>query len=229
MTGTKVVKLRLEDDGKDLPKLKGSVIDEAVELFEKIDWENNLVGYHEKVLKKTRRLDANSAAVQGIVYQLEDNFAKGDMQDKFYFKRMGAFLTGLIENSTSEELEFETRTPLDYIGYLMNAEKTITVNGAAGDMTGYMMRRGLIRVKGDSGFWTGCQLAGGKVEVEGSTGEYTGQQMETGEITVKKDAGRKTGLRMKGGRIEVGGSIGDIGPVIKGGEIYNKGERVWPK
>lgn len=87
-------------------------------------------------------------------------------------------------------------------------DKTLNVEGDAGDHTGYMMRGAVINVKG-------------------SAGDFVGEYMSSGIINVEKDA---SSIRnVNGGEINVKGSVGlisDVAPHQKNNVTINVGSKV---
>ncbi|MFH0860832.1 MAG: hypothetical protein V1921_06490 [Candidatus Altiarchaeota archaeon] len=224
MTGTKVVKLRLEDSGTGgLPNLKEGVVGRAVKLYE--DSTCDVVNdYYAMMAEATRDFDVRPAELQRIIDIIEKK-SEGDFDDN----KKGAFLTVLMQNSRSQAFRIKIKSPVSCLGVNLKGDKKITVVGDLLDETGACMEGGEIHVKGNVKDYTGSSMTGGKITVDGNAEDLTGTAMAGGIITVKGNVGENTSLHMTGGKLEVGGEIAGISGRVHGGEIYNKGERVWPR
>ncbi len=75
----------------------------------------------------------------------------------------------------------------------------------------------------------GRGMTAGKIIVKGDA-EYVGNAMSGGEIIVEGDTRKFIGKHMTGGVIQVNGTIHFLEhELVKGGEIYNREERIHPK
>ncbi|MFH0860838.1 MAG: hypothetical protein V1921_06520 [Candidatus Altiarchaeota archaeon] len=227
MTGTKIVKLKLEGGtGERLPKLMDSQVSEAVSFYNGWSYDgSNGSHFTDETLKRFRGLDFKTKQLQEIVDILE----RTAPDERWYSAKAGYFSSALMRGSTEKEFRLNVRKPLDYFGNYLSDGKKVTVYGDLGDWTGRMMEDAHIIVKGNAGGDTGNFMDGGSIDVKGNAERYTGSHMTGGRIHVYGNAGDYTGDDMEGGRIEVGGTIGGIGTALKGGEIWHRGERVWPK
>lgn len=107
---------------------------------------------------------------------------------------LGLYLSALVNNIITKH---------DIV--ILNPETRLTGLGA-------FLEKGTIRVKSESGIFTGFHMVGGKLIIEGNAGEYTGIFMKKGEIHVYGENFTTT----------------DISPVCEG-RIYHKNRLVWPK
>ncbi|MFH0860826.1 MAG: hypothetical protein V1921_06460 [Candidatus Altiarchaeota archaeon] len=227
MTGTKVVKLKLEDGGLGdrLPKLaEDPLVKEAAEFYD--NWEYNMLvasrRFYEETLEKAKQWNLTSSQVQRLVEGLEGKLTPGHEAE--YSEKTGIFLSAIIQGSSTSEFEFKTRRPLTYLGFQLRDGKKITVHGDVGDNTGRFMESGEVRVKGNAGSETGNFMKGGKIIVEGDAKNMTGHLMEAGEIDVRGEAGDHSGSEMVDGTIRVGKSAGkNTGEKMRGGKIHVTG------
>ncbi len=75
----------------------------------------------------------------------------------------------------------------------------------------------------------GKGMSAGKIIVKGDA-EYVGNNMSGGHILVEGDTRKNIGKNMTGGIIQVNGTIYYFEScLVKGGEIYNNEERIYPK
>ena len=83
-----------------------------------------------------------------------------------------------------------------------------------------LVGRGVIRVHGSAGFYTGGFLDGPTLEIKGNTGWYTGDNMMSGEIIVEMNTGSNAGPSMVGGTLLIKGNSGSrAGYGMKGGNL----------
>lgn len=123
-----------------------------------------------------------------------------------------------------------SRGLLDNIGRDMQSGR-LTVQGKAGDFTGYGLRGGEILVTGDSGHWAGRDMRGGRLDIRGSAGDYLaaafpGDQygMRDGLIVVHGHAGDRAGERMRRGVVLIKGDAGDYcGARVRAGTLIVQG------
>ncbi|MFH0860785.1 MAG: hypothetical protein V1921_06255 [Candidatus Altiarchaeota archaeon] len=224
MTGTKIIKLRLDDGGvaDRLPQLKDNALDEVVEkavgLFERTEmpreweegfspgWSEEPWNYKKIILEEGKKLDVTPSQLQLILTSLESRFP----DEEGFGERLGIFLTALIEGSTHEEFTLRPTTLLSDFGYQLEADKNITVEGDVGDNNFYRVKKAKIHVKGNAGDEIGHDLDGGHILIDGDCGEGCGR-------------------RMKKGKIEVGGKIENTyGCARYGGQVWEKGKKVYP-
>ncbi|MFH0860836.1 MAG: hypothetical protein V1921_06510 [Candidatus Altiarchaeota archaeon] len=240
MSGTKVVKLKLDGDGpsQKLPKLKEPPIEDTLKLYDRLEVDADFLYKREyaDMLKAAGGVNLMPEQMQEVLSELEKKH--GD--EKNYPKKAGLFITALIQNSSQERFELDAKKALSYVGCRLKGGKDIKIKGVLGDYTGAEMEDGSITVLGSASDSTGRDMRGGKIHVEGSVNGYTGMQMKAGEITVMghagdctghlmengkikvmQDVGRLTGFNMKGGEIWVGGNAHmDTGSFMGGGKIY---------
>ncbi|MFN0316907.1 MAG: formylmethanofuran dehydrogenase subunit C [Burkholderiales bacterium] len=110
-------------------------------------------------------------------------------------------------------------------------EGRITIEGDAGDETGFAMTGGEIHLQGSSGHFTGCQMTGGEIRIEGNAGDFLGaalpgnmQGMRGGLIHVKGNCGDRAADRMRRGLILIEGNAGAyLGSRMLAGTVLVKG------
>ncbi|MFH0860868.1 MAG: hypothetical protein V1921_06670 [Candidatus Altiarchaeota archaeon] len=204
MTGTKVVKLNLENGGfqEGLPSLKKNAVVEAVAIFMQAEY-SGADTYYDKVLAETAGLDMKPQEIQETLEMLE----KGYGHEEHFPVRAGSLLTALMQNSSQQEFSIKPKTPLDFLGYRLHDGKKITVEGDVGGYLGREMRNGTIHVNGNSGNHTAAGMGGGTIEVDGDAGEYTASIMH-------------------GGVLKVNGKIRKLADTFLNGEIWESGKRL---
>ncbi|MFH0860779.1 MAG: hypothetical protein V1921_06225 [Candidatus Altiarchaeota archaeon] len=217
MTGTRVVKLKLEDGQRsgNLPNLKDPLVEKALRLYDlregvSVDpTEAGFWDYHNDVTFEAGDLNVSPSQLQEVYSSLESRHG-GDSQ---FSIRAGLLMTALIQSSKASEFNLTVASPLDYIGFSLraenNADKRVTINGNVGDHTGDRMRGGEIHVTGDAGDYSGYSMHGGIIRVDGSVKDDTGVAMVSGKIEVGGNAGQRTARLMRGGEVHVHGNAGD--------------------
>ncbi|MFH0860860.1 MAG: hypothetical protein V1921_06630 [Candidatus Altiarchaeota archaeon] len=237
MTGTKVVKLKLEAGGDDsLPLLKDPIAEKIATLYKDTAdrYRTDPSAQYMMVEPHTRKFNLNSGQIQTILLALEKTFG----EDEHFHWRAGIILSALINNSKDKEFRIKTATPLSCLGYNLKGKKLV-VDGDVGNLTGAHMINGELVVNGNAGDNTGWDMHHGRIRITGNAGARTGHHMSGDTIIkVEGDAGAETGHLMHDGVIDVGGRIESIsraflewpdGKMQMRGEIWNKGEKVWPK
>ncbi|MFH0860869.1 MAG: hypothetical protein V1921_06675 [Candidatus Altiarchaeota archaeon] len=244
MTGTRIVKLKLEEDGspEKLPQLMGDKTDEIVRVYRETGFDSfHYINYYNEMLRRTAKYNLTPKQLQNVVTVLE--LERSRSLDK-YQPSAGLFITALIQNSGHDRFEFRVRERLSRLGHRLASGKeiivdgdvenftgeslqggSITVDGSARECTGSSMRKGKILVKHSCENYTGSGMSGGSITVEGRAGDETGHEMKGGTIRVDYHVGDKTGQRMSGGLIDVGMTAGhDTGEKAFGGIIKVGGE-----
>ncbi|MFH0860855.1 MAG: hypothetical protein V1921_06605 [Candidatus Altiarchaeota archaeon] len=241
MTGTKIVKLKLDDEGQAdrLPKLKEGIVDDVIRMYEKNN-SQDIDLFRPFVRQDIQGFNVSPKQLREILSKLESNFGSSSG----YALEAAVVLTYLIMNSTHKEFTIRPLQRLDRLGEMLGEGKTIIVEGKLGHMAGAGMDGGTIIVKGDTMGETGCAMKRGKIVIDGNTGGLTGWKMEGGTLEVRGNVAKKLGLQMsggsikvvgdaeddggefmEGGNIEVFGNVGDrLGMNMKGGEIHIKGK-----
>ncbi|MFH0860815.1 MAG: hypothetical protein V1921_06405 [Candidatus Altiarchaeota archaeon] len=249
MTGTKVIKLRLEQGGaaERLPDLKGDVKGKLVRIFNETDYfeSDEGVSCYDRFVQQTEGLGAGQERIQDVLdFLLDDENAI----DQVYRQKVGYLVSALIHNSRQREFRIRLKHPVDWVGYRLEGGKKITVDGDVAYGVGSEMRSGTIIVngnswlgagfkmaggnviiRGNSGRLTGLEMTGGRLLIKGGAGDETGASMTGGVLHVKKDVGAETGIGMADGIINVGGDIKSISDDTGYGKIYHKGEKVRPR
>ncbi|MFH0860787.1 MAG: hypothetical protein V1921_06265 [Candidatus Altiarchaeota archaeon] len=225
MTGTKIVKLRLEDGqaGK-LPNLKDSAVDQALKLYKEMPWVVQ-TQYYNDTLEHSRRLNLNQNQVQALVNAMEE----GPPKDSNYAGSAGLFLSAMVQGSTNKCFELATKVPLSYLGYRLEGDKTLIVEGDVEDRLGYGMKSGRIIVKGSARDWVGGMMTGGDILIEKDARDFVGGTMEGGNILVKGDSRQAPGFNMADGKIIIDGSCAELaGRGMRNGFLHVKGNAgIW--
>ena len=99
---------------------------------------------------------------------------------------------------------------------------------------GQEMKGGKIEVNGDGGEYIGSNMKGGEIEIKGNAGIRVAQGMQGGQIEIHGDAtGQSNGDDMEDGKLIIWGEIGGFDDSAfssnNKGEIWHKGEKIWPK
>ncbi|MFH0860861.1 MAG: hypothetical protein V1921_06635 [Candidatus Altiarchaeota archaeon] len=208
MTGTKIVKLKLEYEGQadGLPQIKGSVVDQVVGLYNKLKYPEEVVDDSQGLVERTSEFNLNSGELQMTLMKLEN-----ENKDGITFRvKTGLFLSALMRNSTETRFQLKPTRDMYYLGWRLSGGKKITVLGDLGNYAGLEMTDCEMHITGDAGSGTGAHMSNSRITVDGSTGD-------------------STGAGMKSGTIKVGKKIQHIEPNIEGGEIWEAGKKVWPK
>ncbi|MFH0860866.1 MAG: hypothetical protein V1921_06660 [Candidatus Altiarchaeota archaeon] len=247
MTGTKIVKLKLEGDGgtEKLPKLMDYAKDRqvmvALEAYRRVKKSGATEDVYAKVLENVKDLDVTPRKLQIILTELEKEFA--DEEDLVYGGKAGLLLSALIQSSKHKTFHLSPLKRLDNLGFKLPEGKKlilddaeywnlghammggkVVVRGNGGDYLGLGMKAGEILVEGGTNSGAGYHMHGGTITVEGDSGIQTGYLMQGGTLKVRGSAGLELGARMMGGRIEVGGDAKDnVGVDMEAGEIEVKG------
>ncbi|MFH0860821.1 MAG: hypothetical protein V1921_06435 [Candidatus Altiarchaeota archaeon] len=220
MTGTKVIKLKLEGSTADgmLPKLKDPVVEKALRLYDRIGYMEQggferviygEIGYHDTILEESGGWDLNSGQIQDVITALEHR----EFGTERHASKTGLFVNALMLGSKEKEFRISTFTPLDYLGFRWEEPKKLTVDGDLGDHIGK-------------------QMEVGEITVRGSIGDYGCKSMTGGEITVEGNAGSFTGDFTRGGILKVGGKIAGFADqygwsgYFSQGEIWESGKKV---
>ncbi|MFH0860810.1 MAG: hypothetical protein V1921_06380 [Candidatus Altiarchaeota archaeon] len=238
MTGTKIVKLNLEGGANvKLPSLRETAVDhkaveKAIRIYEEtkspmidgfIPTEGQKLQeleeeYYQKIMKATKGLNVNSDQLQEVVDYLQADFGR-----EMRYTQNGYFLTALIRHSKFSEFTIRPKEHLHDVGFRLNADKTIIIEGNVGGGVGTEMEAGTIIIKGDAGSYTGYGMKGGRIHILGNAEDGTAARMEAGDIIVEGNSGKNTGEHMHGGSLEVGGSAGDYTALgMEAGKIYIK-------
>ncbi|MFH0860805.1 MAG: hypothetical protein V1921_06355 [Candidatus Altiarchaeota archaeon] len=252
MTGTKVIKLKLEEGGRDsLPELKDSVLRRALKVYEAAPSSgfgldsDDVQGVYDMMVQGTRGFNASPAQVEQVLTELEMAYS----QDDAYPEKVGLLLTALVHDSFHREFKISLQKdrPLNFIGYKLGKGKKIIINGEVDDLAphldggevevfgnggnhaGYGMTDGKVHIHRGVGVCAGECMRGGTLIVDKNAGDWTGARMVGGDLIIKGNAGEYTCNGMEGGRVDIGGRIKNLSDEIKGGEVYHKGEKIWLK
>ncbi|MFH0860820.1 MAG: hypothetical protein V1921_06430 [Candidatus Altiarchaeota archaeon] len=239
MTGTKVVKLKLEDgsiSGK-LPPLKdkfiGSFVEKASDLFVNarlLEFHNgeSRIAYQKAykwLLDETKNVNVSPEELQEIFSRLDQRYGGSEE----YSFDAGFILTALVQNSSHNDFRIRSAIGYDFLGYSLKKGKKITFEGSAGCWTGHSLDGGTLIVEDSVSSWAGSGMTGGYIEVGKNAGGWLGDSMKGGEIRVKGDSDAYTGERMEGGKIMVDGKIEGISKEYRRGEIWEGGVRRRPR
>ncbi|MFH0860851.1 MAG: hypothetical protein V1921_06585 [Candidatus Altiarchaeota archaeon] len=231
MTATKIVKFRLDGEGsrEKLPKLKESVVEQAVAIYEEPCFTGP--NYYDMICEKIQGLDVTPSQLKEIAETLEKKHAADEYypdlklnKSKDYDVTAGYFLTALVNHSSETTFEFKTRCGLYGVGWKLKAGKELTVTGDLGNHVANEMEGGKLHVRGSVRDLLGNKMTGGEIIVEKNAGNYAGQCMGGGSIHIKGRAWEQTGQDMSDGKITVDGDVGSwLGAKMTGGYIRVKG------
>ncbi|MFH0860831.1 MAG: hypothetical protein V1921_06485 [Candidatus Altiarchaeota archaeon] len=243
MTGTKVVKLKLEGGGglaERLPELRDTLVEKAMIAYGGLAYDRNYQLFYPPLLESLRDFDVMPKELQAISDRLREVYSG----QNGFSEIAGMFLTALVQNSNTSEFKLKLKSPLNLIGIGLSKGKDLTVEGdvgellgafmegakihvtgKAGDLVGRSMEKGTIKVDGDAGNQAGLHMENGTIEIGGNTGYALGDGMRAGSITVGGNTGNELGLAMQWGYIKVEGDAGDmIGEFMEGGTIEINGK-----
>ncbi len=159
--------------------------------------------------------------------------------DKEHFEvRSGIFLTRLIllhHAISPKETEYVLITKgygekCAFVG-LQSHTVDIRIIGDIGRYAFAEAYSGKMTVEGSVGKSCGKKMIDGELIIKENAGPYAGEEMSGGTISIQKNAGAYLGMKMSGGNISVEETIAGLPDTLflHGGEIYNKGRRVFPK
>ncbi|MFH0860783.1 MAG: hypothetical protein V1921_06245 [Candidatus Altiarchaeota archaeon] len=231
MTGTKIVKLKLEGGGAAdrLPQLREPSrpveVDELVSLYDKVivpeneTW--NVGKYYEGYLAETNGMDTNPKQLQEVLDRLEENYG----QERDYSEKAGSLLTALMQNSHHKLFELKSELPLSRLGFRLSGRKSVSISGDVGSDVGREMENGFITVNGHSGDELGMEMKGGRIVVEKTAKDRAGYKMAGGTIHVKGEVNEEAGRLMTAGTIVIEKNAGVLtGDGMEGGSIHVKGD-----
>ncbi|MFH0860794.1 MAG: hypothetical protein V1921_06300 [Candidatus Altiarchaeota archaeon] len=224
MTGTRVVKLRLDDGGtaEKLPKLKEDPVETALGLYEMLRDKPVPEGCFQEAMALTKHLNVSSDELQSIYDRIEGNY----LEDKSSIDEAGVFLSALINNSGHHTFVLKPKVLLHYFCYKIQKGKDITVLGNVGLGVGWEMDGGKIKVEGNAGGDAGYTMYAGDLHITGDVESSCGAHMKDGNIYVGGNARNNAGHFMEGGRIHIHGDSGpETGFAKKGGELIVDGRR----
>ncbi|MFH0860789.1 MAG: hypothetical protein V1921_06275 [Candidatus Altiarchaeota archaeon] len=217
MTNTKIVKLKLDEEGGEkLPALKDPTVREVLGVYD---------GIQSSRESKSARYDHMLGAVKGFDVtetQLHDIVNALDGRQRTFDDKVkgGLFLTALAQNSSTNEFKIKVGTPYVAVGCKLGIGKKITVVGDLGEQTGREMDGGTVHVMGNAGQKTGNRMRRGMIIVEKDADTHLGYKMSGGKIHVKGNASVFAGCEMNGGEIEIDGdSAGDTGFCMQSGRL----------
>ncbi|MFH0860792.1 MAG: hypothetical protein V1921_06290 [Candidatus Altiarchaeota archaeon] len=224
MTGTKIVKLRLDGGGQAerLPVLKNNLIttEEALRLYKDVRFQHEFADdrtkYYERIMEELKGTDVMPEQLQEIYDAMSGDFRS----DTRNIPKTGLMVSALVQNSSRNDFSLKIGDFIPFLGFKLGKGKKLTVDGDVGDFTGELMDGGTVHVLGEAGWRTGAWMKDGKIIVGLSTNSYTGWKMEGGEIIVEDDVTSYLGSEMKAGRVHVKGSAGsEVGDKMEGGTV----------
>ncbi|MFH0860850.1 MAG: hypothetical protein V1921_06580 [Candidatus Altiarchaeota archaeon] len=234
MTGTKVIKLKLDESADKLPKLREKSDDRALKLFDEVKYHGNPSEFYDKIFGLSEGWDVDSQRLQQIYDSLSHAYG-GELDTE----KAGLFLSALMQTSSCNTLTLEVYHPLDRLCGNLFGEKDIRLVGNVGERLAEYMTSGKITVEGDAGSSPGLSMIGGKLHIKGDAGEMAGNKLgswwhpvvingkkidmeypQPPVIMVDGDTGDKTGFMMYRGLVHVKGNAGaETGALMKGGII----------
>jgi len=126
-------------------------------------------------------------------------------------------LFNISDKNFSESVVLEnSNNNMDYIGSHLQANLKIKVEGDSGHFTGSELAGGKLKIKGNTLNYTASNMKKGVIKVNGNCGDYAGgasvgrkKGMSGGTLVVHGNTGDFTGDLMRRGTIMVEGNIGD--------------------
>ncbi|WP_238011649.1 hypothetical protein KZZ52_14495 [Dactylosporangium sp. AC04546] len=107
----------------------------------------------------------------------------------------------------------------------LDADVTVTIDGAAGYYAGGLGKRATVIVNGPAGWGAGENLMSGLVHVKGDASQSAASCAHGGTVVVDGDASLRAAISLKGGTLAVGGDVGpycaflaQAGTVLIGGD-----------
>ena len=116
------------------------------------------------------------------------------LMDKPKVKIIGGNLSGRI-------LEIDDGRVRDTVGARLDSDYEIILNGNADLSTGILMKKGIVRVKGNAGNNTAALLNGGTIIIEGDCDDFTAVEMKKGRVIINGNAGKFLGPKKVSGTI----------------------------
>jgi len=125
-----------------------------------------------------------------------------------------------------------------YVGYMVSAMVNQIINDSDKivlrprmkmNRLGCFFERGKMVIEGDTNNFTGYMMWGVKLTGNGNAGNYTCLRMQGGRVVIKGDVKGELGTQMLKGDIYVHGGIKRLYNDCKAANIYNFGEKIWPK
>ncbi|MFH0860867.1 MAG: hypothetical protein V1921_06665 [Candidatus Altiarchaeota archaeon] len=223
MTGTKIIKLKLEEGraSETLPQLMGDDLMAAVKIFKRIEYGGNMHDYYDEALKATKKMNIVPAAMMELPNLLKQEHSS----EENYGVTAGLYMTALMQNSPYSMFTVPNMPEVDGLGFKLKGDKRIIALGYVGKSLGSHMEGGSIHVMQSATDDVGLGMRGGEIRIDGNAGHRIGSRMEKGKITVIGYGCDKVADGMKGGKIEIGGSVGrGLGSHMEGGEIHVKGD-----
>jgi glutamate synthase domain-containing protein 3 len=101
-----------------------------------------------------------------------------------------------IRESADKEIQLDNVNGQRYIGCALK-NKTITINGTAGNALGSYLDGSCITVNGNAQDATGDTMNDGSIIVHGSCGDAAGYSMRGGRIFIRNSSGYRAGIHMK--------------------------------
>lgn len=100
-----------------------------------------------------------------------------------------------------KKLEINDGLIRDTLGARLNKDFEIILKGDADLSTGILMKKGIVRVDGNSGNNTAALLNGGTVIINGNCNDFTAVEMKKGIVIVNGDAGKFLAPKKISGKI----------------------------
>ena len=108
----------------------------------------------------------------------------------------GRDINDIIRRERDDDITFTHVNGQRFIADAMK-DKTVTVEGIAGNASGAYMDGGKLIVRGNAQDAIGDTMNGGEIFISGMCGDAAGYAMRGGEIYIGKDVGYRAGIHMK--------------------------------
>ncbi len=147
--------------------------------------------------------------------------------------KAGIFLSALANSCQDAGVTLLTGNFQNRINHLgFKNTRDIIIEGDAGDHLGHFMKTGSITLNGNAARDVGNEMESGSIIINGDAGNDPGWIMKGGTMIINGNAGAEVGALMSGGEIHLNGGFESIaGKIcrIYGGQIFHKGQLIWPK
>jgi len=104
-------------------------------------------------------------------------------------------------NFSGKTLEIDDSRVRDTVGARLDSDYEIVLNGNVDLSTGILMKKGIVRVKGNAGNNTAALLNGGTIIIDGNCDDFTAVEMRKGIVIVNGNGGKFLGPKKVSGTI----------------------------
>ncbi|RBQ23526.1 Tungsten-containing formylmethanofuran dehydrogenase 2 subunit C [Candidatus Methanobinarius endosymbioticus] len=107
----------------------------------------------------------------------------------------------LDANLNGKELNIDDNRIRDTVGARLNENYEIIVNNNVDLSTGILMKKGVVRINGNTGNNTAALLNGATIIINGNCDDFTAVEMKNGTVIVNGNTGKYLGAKKTGGKI----------------------------